>query len=195
MKNILWFMIILLGLYPGRSYGKYGKIRIHDSLYEVRDIILLKRADRCDSLLVTFNEEGDSENSLIIYTRNNRRMYVYNFLTCDECKGRGATGSTYGGHKIEYGSVVLIQELFNCVDSIYLDCRAEIEVPSLEKIVRRSYSNEKTNGPDDAGNYIFIAKKKNSVSIEEIELPMDRASADVTSRFYIHPIKWKKLVK
>ena len=160
-------------------------------MYEIRDTICLKSKAYTDTVIVSYGLNDDLGNSLIVYSHHNKRTYFENILTCDICQGRGADGTTYGGHSIDGKIIGFVQNYFNGRDSVFIDFSGS--VPTYIKIVRRDYSNEKIKGPDDAGNFLFIAKQKNGIPITKLQLPVDREDPVVKKLFYIKPIKWKKL--
>lgn len=154
------------------------------SQYYVVDSIFLD--GHKDYLYVLFDYMDES----VIIHKSIDSIQVYKgFLTCYLCKGRGTGGPTYSGHTKKGMSVVFLQDYFDGRDSVTVDFSDSI--PSVKKIIRSSYFNEKAEGPDDIGNYLFTAKK--FAPINMFNLPLDRSDPLVLQYFNIRRVKWRKL--
>jgi hypothetical protein len=180
---IILLFLFFYGLVSAQSTKNIKKY-FDTGLYSLIDSVYL--IDQHNRLYILYDEMDES---IIVHKKNDSFFTYEGFLSCYTCKGRGSKGSTYSGYIKKGRFVVFIQDYFSGRDSVFVDFSKSN--PSIQKIIRRAYFNEKVQGPDDAGNYIFLAKK--DAPITKFHLPLDRKDPLVMEYFNIRRIKWRKL--
>ena len=187
-KLIITILLLLL-LHPAVEAQSNVQAYFDTSQYYCVDSIFLKGHFKGQRMYIFFGNEDDE--SVIVHKKSDGKYAVYkNFLPCYSCQGRGSASPTYAGHIMKGNDLILIHDYFEGRDSVYLSLSGP--VPTIKKIVRRSYDNEKIQGPDDAGNYVFNVKEDGTTHISKFELPLDRNDPRTKTLFFIKKIKWIK---
>jgi hypothetical protein len=187
MKKYTLFLLLLIRLNSDAQHTTESSKYFDTTQYYLVDSFLLESSGK-SSIYIAFNNKNDE--SVIIH-ESNRTFNVYeSFLTCYTCFGRGANGTTYGGHTRSGNKITFVQKYFNCIDSILVDF--SIATPNILKIVRRSYNNEKLQGPDGAGNILFLPKT--DVPITLFSMPIDRMDPSVKKHFNIKNLAWHPML-
>ncbi len=175
--------------FPFLSHSQDIRVYFDTSKYYQVDSVFFTVHGVNQALYILYGNDDDE--SVIIYKNNGRNSIYKSFLPCYTCRGRGMNEPTYMGHTIKGESIVLAHEYFLGRDSVYLGFTGGC--PAVQKIIRRSYSNEKVKSVDDAGNYLFTAKKNANTSIDKFQLPVDNEDPKIRALFDIRKIKWVKI--